>query len=114
MANKFLGTMVMDISTEGDAADGTETVSDCKYGDTITFSFTGTFPVSFSEIKINGIVRGECMKTGELEAYLQIILEQKHWLLILTGGNDCRKECSKEPRYLKKPGVTFGRTLCTW
>ena len=43
----------MDISTEGDAADGTETDSDCKYGDTITFSFAGTFPVSFSEIKIN-------------------------------------------------------------
>ena len=74
----------MEISTEGDSADGTDTGSDCKYGDTITFSFTGTFPVSFSEIKITGIVMGEWMKTGELEAYLQIFLKPKPWLLLLT------------------------------
>ena len=74
----------MNISTVGDTAERSELSSDCKYGDTITFSFTGTFPVSFSEIKITGIVMGEWMKTGELEAYLQIFLKPKHWLLLLT------------------------------
>ena len=49
----------MNISAVGDTANRTEPDSDCKYGDTITFSFDGTFWVSFSEIKINGTEMGE-------------------------------------------------------
>ena len=47
----------MNISTEGDTAN--RTWFGCKYGNTITFSFTGGFMVSFSEIKISGTEMGE-------------------------------------------------------
>ena len=42
-----------------------------------------------------------------------MILKPKHWLLLLTGGNVCRKACSKMPWYLKEPGMSSGRSLCT-
>ena len=42
-----------------------------------------------------------------------IILKPKHWLLLLTGGNVCRKAFSKKPWYLEEPGVFSGRSLCT-
>ena len=29
--------------------------------------------------------------------YLILVLKLKHWLLLLTGGNVCRKACSKKP-----------------
>ena len=41
------------------------------------------------------------------------ILKPKHWLLLLTGGNVCWKACSKKPWYLKEPGMSSGRSLCT-
>ena len=41
------------------------------------------------------------------------ILKPKHWLLLLTGGKVSRKSCSKKPWYLKEPGMSSGRSLCT-
>ena len=45
--------------------------------------------------------------------HICVNLNSKHWLLLLIGGNVCRKACPKKLWYLNEPGMSSGLSLCT-